>query len=66
MSVVLIHEFSEVTEKNKIGLPLPSLMALAYSFQRFCILKFTKPVDEHNLQVPARAASACNAALTSR
>jgi|WetSurMetagenome_2_1015567.scaffolds.fasta_scaffold1044101_1 hypothetical protein len=44
------------------GYPRPALTALAYSTSRFCILKFTKPVDERDLQVPATAARAINAA----
>ena len=48
--------------ENSKGIPLPTLTALAYSNSRFCILKFTKPDDERDLQVPAIAARANNAA----
>jgi len=36
------------------------------AFSGFVFNKFTKPVHESNLQVPARAARANNGALTSR
>jgi hypothetical protein len=48
--------------ENSKGIPLPTLTALAYSNSRFCILKFTKPDDERDLQVLAIAARANNAA----
>jgi hypothetical protein len=44
------------------GIPHLTLTALAYCNSRFCILKFTKPDDERDLQVPASPADASNAA----
>jgi hypothetical protein len=54
--------FLQGLNENLKGYPRPALTALAYCSSRFCILKFTKPDDERDLQVPATAANANNAA----
>jgi hypothetical protein len=55
-----------MTEKKEKGTRGQRSPALAYSFPRFCFLKFTKPAHERDIQVPANAARAINAALTRR
>jgi len=56
----------QIDLKRIKGHPRPSLTALAYSLQRFCFLKYTKPAHECYLQLPSNAARAINAALTRR
>ena len=65
VSAISFHIQADEIKKEKGSLVLRA-WHLHIAVQRFCFFKFTKPVDERDLQVPPYPARAINAALTSR